>query len=65
MTNMGGVGSSWMGGKILPIIQLSCLRPSGGQVSAHLGEPWAGGGDLGHRPGVMMAGTSFLNVQKK
>ncbi|MFS7927750.1 hypothetical protein Hanom_Chr04g00312821 [Helianthus anomalus] len=63
MTNTGGAGSSWMRDEILPIIQLSCLRTSGGQVSAHLGEPWAGGSDLGHRSGVMMVGTAFLDVQ--
>ncbi|MFS7993308.1 hypothetical protein Hanom_Chr12g01092521 [Helianthus anomalus] len=27
-----------MGGEILPIIPLSCLRASGGRVSAHLGK---------------------------
>ncbi|MFS8002584.1 hypothetical protein Hanom_Chr13g01203751 [Helianthus anomalus] len=36
---MGGVGSSWMEGEVLPIIPLSCLHAGGGQVSAHLGEP--------------------------
>ncbi|KAF5805468.1 hypothetical protein HanXRQr2_Chr05g0209701 [Helianthus annuus] len=36
---MGGTGSSWMGGEVLPIISLSCLRAGGGRVSAHLGEP--------------------------
>ncbi|MFS7927400.1 hypothetical protein Hanom_Chr04g00308631 [Helianthus anomalus] len=28
-----------MGGEVLPIIPLSCLRVGGGRVSAHLGEP--------------------------
>ncbi|MFS7904738.1 hypothetical protein Hanom_Chr01g00039561 [Helianthus anomalus] len=28
-----------MGGEVLPIIPLPCLRASGGRVSAHLGEP--------------------------
>ncbi|MFS7989227.1 hypothetical protein Hanom_Chr11g01044251 [Helianthus anomalus] len=28
-----------MGGEILPIISLACLRAGGGRVSAHLGEP--------------------------
>ncbi|MFS8014373.1 hypothetical protein Hanom_Chr15g01343751 [Helianthus anomalus] len=28
-----------MGGEILPIIPLSCLRAGGGRVSAHLGDP--------------------------
>ncbi|MFS8004518.1 hypothetical protein Hanom_Chr13g01226791 [Helianthus anomalus] len=28
-----------MGGKVLPIIPLSCLRAGGGRVTAHLGEP--------------------------
>ncbi|MFS7972756.1 hypothetical protein Hanom_Chr09g00848541 [Helianthus anomalus] len=28
-----------MGGEVLPIIPLSCLRAGGGRVSAHLGEP--------------------------
>ncbi|MFS7993084.1 hypothetical protein Hanom_Chr12g01089921 [Helianthus anomalus] len=28
-----------MGGEVLPIILLSCLRTGGGRVSAHLGEP--------------------------
>ncbi|KAJ0835051.1 hypothetical protein HanRHA438_Chr16g0750681 [Helianthus annuus] len=28
-----------MGGEVLPIIPLSCLRLGGGRVSAHLGEP--------------------------
>ncbi|MFS7917934.1 hypothetical protein Hanom_Chr03g00195021 [Helianthus anomalus] len=28
-----------MGGKVLPIIQLSYLRAGGGQVFAHLGKP--------------------------
>ncbi|KAJ0886627.1 hypothetical protein HanRHA438_Chr09g0381641 [Helianthus annuus] len=40
-----------MGGEVLPMISLSCLRAGGGQVSAHLGEPRANGGrvvDLGH-----------------
>ncbi|MFS7937132.1 hypothetical protein Hanom_Chr05g00424041 [Helianthus anomalus] len=36
---MGSAGSSWMEGEVLPIIPLSCLRGSGGRVSAHLGEP--------------------------
>ncbi|MFS7931737.1 hypothetical protein Hanom_Chr04g00359471 [Helianthus anomalus] len=36
---MGGVGSSWMGGEVLPIIPLSCIRAGGSRVSAHLGEP--------------------------
>ncbi|MFS7922810.1 hypothetical protein Hanom_Chr03g00253361 [Helianthus anomalus] len=49
--NTGGVGLSWMGGEVLPIISLSCLRAGGGRVSAHLGEPRVDGGrvvDLGH-----------------
>ncbi|MFS7947354.1 hypothetical protein Hanom_Chr06g00547341 [Helianthus anomalus] len=28
-----------MGGEVLPIISLSCLRAGGGRVSARLGEP--------------------------
>ncbi|MFS7903424.1 hypothetical protein Hanom_Chr01g00024011 [Helianthus anomalus] len=28
-----------MGGEVLPIIPLSCLRMGGGRVSVHLGEP--------------------------
>ncbi|MFS8025559.1 hypothetical protein Hanom_Chr16g01476501 [Helianthus anomalus] len=28
-----------MGGEVLPIISLSCLRAGGGRVSAHLGKP--------------------------
>ncbi|MFS7993292.1 hypothetical protein Hanom_Chr12g01092361 [Helianthus anomalus] len=36
--NTGGVGSSWMGGEVLPIIPLSCLRAGEGRVFAHLGE---------------------------
>ncbi|MFS7910996.1 hypothetical protein Hanom_Chr02g00112761 [Helianthus anomalus] len=35
---MGGAGSSWMGGEVLQVIPLSCLRTGGGRVSAHLGE---------------------------
>ncbi|KAJ0870944.1 hypothetical protein HanRHA438_Chr11g0506481 [Helianthus annuus] len=40
-----------MEGEVLPIIPPSCLRAGGGWVSAHLGEPRAGGSrvvDLGH-----------------
>ncbi|MFS7983591.1 hypothetical protein Hanom_Chr11g00976261 [Helianthus anomalus] len=37
--NTDGARSSWMGGEVLPIIPLSCLRSGGGWVSAHLGEP--------------------------
>ncbi|MFS7951366.1 hypothetical protein Hanom_Chr07g00594311 [Helianthus anomalus] len=29
-----------MGGKVLPVIPLPCLRAGGGRVSAHLEEPW-------------------------
>ncbi|MFS8000904.1 hypothetical protein Hanom_Chr13g01184031 [Helianthus anomalus] len=36
---MGGVGLSWMGAEVLPIIPLSCLQAGGGRVFAHLGEP--------------------------
>ncbi|MFS8004057.1 hypothetical protein Hanom_Chr13g01221191 [Helianthus anomalus] len=36
---MGGAGSSWMRGEVLPIIPLSCLRAGGGRVSANLREP--------------------------
>ncbi|MFS7947801.1 hypothetical protein Hanom_Chr06g00552471 [Helianthus anomalus] len=39
MENTGGVGSSRMGGEVLPIIPLSCLRLGEGRVSAHLVEP--------------------------
>ncbi|KAJ0920476.1 hypothetical protein HanRHA438_Chr05g0241771 [Helianthus annuus] len=39
MANTGGAGSCWMGGEVLPIIPLSCLRAGGGRVSAHLGVP--------------------------
>ncbi|KAJ0946536.1 hypothetical protein HanRHA438_Chr01g0005031 [Helianthus annuus] len=34
--NTGGADSSWMGGEVLPITPLSCLRAGGGRVSAHL-----------------------------
>ncbi|MFS7930216.1 hypothetical protein Hanom_Chr04g00341491 [Helianthus anomalus] len=39
-----------MGGEVLPIISLSCLRAGGGRVSAHLGEPRGCGRviDIGH-----------------
>ncbi|MFS7951741.1 hypothetical protein Hanom_Chr07g00598681 [Helianthus anomalus] len=39
MANTGGAGSSWMGGEVLPIIPLSCLRAGGGRVSTHVREP--------------------------
>ncbi|MFS8027924.1 hypothetical protein Hanom_Chr16g01504451 [Helianthus anomalus] len=36
---MGGASSSWMGGEVLPIILMSCLRMGGGRGSTHLGGP--------------------------
>ncbi|MFS7974098.1 hypothetical protein Hanom_Chr09g00864551 [Helianthus anomalus] len=44
MLNTDGAGLSRMKGKVLPIIQLSCLRTGEGLVSTHLGEPMAGDG---------------------
>ncbi|MFS7938721.1 hypothetical protein Hanom_Chr05g00443121 [Helianthus anomalus] len=35
----GNTGSSWMGGKVLPIIPRSRLRAGRDRVSAHLGKP--------------------------
>ncbi|MFS8021139.1 hypothetical protein Hanom_Chr16g01423941 [Helianthus anomalus] len=66
---MGGAGSSWIGGDVLPIIPLSCLRAGEVQVSAHLGEPrgWrrSSSRPWPQRPVSRWLARRFLSFKKK